>query len=89
MIDASHAIARKNLNNKYRIIQSISEQIAEGNENIKGVMIESHLNEGNQKIGDSLNYGQSITDACMGWEDTISCLNMLNQAVLAREVVSN
>ena len=56
----------------------------EGKENIKGVMIESHLNEGNQKIGDSLNYGQSITDACMGWEDTISCLNMLNQAVLTR-----
>ena len=84
MIDASHGNSQKKFKQQIPVIQSISEQIAEGNENIKGVMIESHLNEGNQKIGDSLNYGQSITDACMGWEDTISCLNMLNQAVLAR-----
>ena len=84
MIDASHGNSQKKFKQQIPVIQSISEQIAEGNENIKGVMIESHLNEGNQKIGDSLNYGQSITDACMGWEDTISCLNTLNQAVLAR-----
>ena len=84
MIDASHGNSQKKFKQQIPVIQSISEQIAEGNENIKGVMIESHLNEGNQKIGDSLNYGQSITDACMGWEDTISCLNMLNQAVLTR-----
>ena len=84
MIDASHGNSQKKFKQQIPVIQSISEQIGEGNENIKGVMIESHLNEGNQKIGESLNYGQSITDACMGWEDTISCLNMLNQAVLAR-----
>ena len=84
MIDASHGNSQKKFKQQIPVIQSISEQIGEGNENIKGVMIESHLNEGNQKIGDSLNYGQSITDACMGWEDTISCLNMLNQAVLVR-----
>ena len=84
MIDASHGNSQKKFKQQIPVIQSISEQIAEGNENIKGVMIESHLNEGNQKIGDSLNYGQSITDACMGWEDTISCLNILNQAVLTR-----
>ena len=84
MIDASHGNSQKKFKQQIPVIQSISEQIGEGNENIKGVMIESHLNEGNQKIGDSLNYGQSITDACMGWEDTISCLNMLNQAVLTR-----
>ena len=84
MIDASHGNSQKKFKQQIPVIQSISEQIAEGNQNIKGVMIESHLNEGNQKIGDSLNYGQSITDACMGWEDTISCLNMLNQAVLTR-----
>ena len=84
MIDASHGNSQKKFKQQIPVIQSISEQIAEGNEYIKGVMIESHLNEGNQKIGESLNYGQSITDACMGWEDTISCLNMLNQAVLAR-----
>ena len=84
MIDASHGNSQKKFKQQIPVIQSISEQIEEGNENIKGVMIESHLNEGNQKIGDSLNYGQSITDACMGWQDTISCLNMLNQAVLTR-----
>ncbi len=84
MIDASHGNSQKKFKQQIPVIQSISEQIGEGNENIKGVMIESHLNEGNQKIGESLNYGQSITDACMGWEDTISCLNMLNQAVLTR-----
>ena len=84
MIDASHGNSQKKFKQQIPVIQSISEQIGERNENIKGVMIESHLNEGNQKIGDSLNYGQSITDACMGWEDTISCLNMLNQAVLTR-----
>jgi len=44
-------------------------------------MIESHLNEGNQKITEKLNYGQSITDACMGWEDTLICLNKLNDAI--------
>jgi len=44
-------------------------------------MIESHLQEGNQKISDSLKYGQSITDACMGWDDTLICLEKLNEAI--------
>ena len=44
-------------------------------------MIESHLNEGNQKISESLKYGQSITDACMGWEDTVMCLEMLSDVI--------
>ena len=44
-------------------------------------MIESHLVEGNQKITENLTYGQSITDACMGWEDTLECLEKLNNAV--------
>ena len=47
-------------------------------------MIESHLVEGNQKISDSLTYGQSITDACIGWEDTVSCLKNLSDAVEKR-----
>ena len=49
-------------------------------------MIESHLNEGNQKISESLKYGQSITDACMGWEDTVMCLEMLSDAIDKKEV---
>ena len=63
------------------VVESICHQIAEGNKNIKGVMIESHLQEGNQKISDSLKYGQSITDECMGWDDTLICLEKLNEAI--------
>ena len=81
MIDASHGNSQKKFKEQIPVIDSISNQIIEGNKNIKGIMIESHLNEGNQKISDNLKYGQSITDACMGWEDTIKCLEKLNTAV--------
>ena len=81
MIDASHGNSQKKFKKQIPVIDSISNQIIEGNKNIKGIMIESHLNEGNQKISDNLKYGQSITDACMGWEDTIKCLENLNNAI--------
>ena len=84
MIDASHGNSQKKFKQQIPVIENISEQIKLGDKNIKGVMIESHLNEGNQKISDNLKYGQSITDACMGWEDTINCLNKLNDAVVER-----
>ena len=70
MIDASHGNSQKKFKQQIPVIENISEQIKLGDKNIKGIMIESHLNEGNQKISDNLTYGQSITDACMGWEDT-------------------
>ena len=47
-------------------------------------MIESHLNERNQNITENLKYGQSITDACLGWDDTLMCLRMLNEAVIKK-----
>ena len=81
MIDASHGNSQKKFKQQIPVVESISDQILNGNENIKGVMIESHLNEGNQKISESLKYGQSITDACMGWEDTVMCLEMLSDAI--------
>ena len=81
MIDASHGNSQKKFKQQIPVIDSICEQISDGNKNIKGVMIESHLNEGNQKITEKLNYGQSITDSCMGWEDTVKCLEKLNSAV--------
>ena len=81
MIDASHGNSQKKFKQQIPVIESICNQIAEGNNNVKGVMIESHLNEGNQKISENLKYGQSITDACIGWEDTISCLQKLNDAI--------
>ena len=84
MIDASHGNSQKKFKQQIPVIENISEQIKLGDKNIKGIMIESHLNEGNQKISDNLTYGQSITDACMGWEDTINCLNKLNDAVVER-----
>ena len=81
MIDASHGNSQKKFKQQIPVVESISDQILNGNENIKGVMIESHLNEGNQKISESLKYGQSITDACMGWEDTVMCLEMLSDVI--------
>ena len=81
MIDASHGNSQKKFKEQIPVIDNISNQIIEGNKSIKGIMIESHLNEGNQKISDNLKYGQSITDACMGWEDTVKCLENLNNAI--------
>ena len=65
-------------------ISVVSKQISDGMNEIRGVMIESHLTEGNQKIGDDLEYGQSITDACINFEDTKQCLSKLSSAVQAR-----
>tara|TARA_B100000575_G_C23093180_1_gene630313 strand:- start:123 stop:1169 length:1047 start_codon:yes stop_codon:yes gene_type:complete len=81
MIDASHGNSQKKFKQQIPVIESICDQILNGNNNIRGVMIESHLNEGNQKISESLKYGQSITDACMGWEDTVKCLELLSDAI--------
>ena len=81
MIDASHGNSQKKFKQQIPVVESISDQILNGNDNIKGVMIESHLKEGNQKISESLKYGQSITDACMGWEDTVMCLEMLSDVI--------
>ena len=81
MIDASHGNSQKKFKQQIPVVESICDQILYGNDSIKGVMIESHLNEGNQKISESLKYGQSITDACMGWEDTVKCLEMLSDVI--------
>ncbi|MBO0246661.1 3-deoxy-7-phosphoheptulonate synthase, partial [Vibrio sp. Vb0592] len=64
----------------------VSEQIAGGEDAIFGVMIESHLVEGRQDLvdGKAATYGQSITDACIGWDDTETVLRQLSEAVKAR-----
>ncbi len=82
MIDASHGNSQKKFKQQIPVVESICDQIINGDHNIKGVMIESHLNEGNQKITENLKYGQSITDACLGWDDTLICLKMLNEAII-------
>ena len=81
MIDASHGNSQKKFKQQIPVVESICDQLLKGNDNIKGVMIESHLNEGNQKISENLKYGQSNTDACMGWEDTVMCLEMLSDVI--------
>ena len=84
MIDASHGNSQKKFKQQISVVDSVSDQICSGNKNINGVMIESHLVEGNQSITDNLTYGQSITDACIGWEDTVKCLETLSAAVQTR-----
>jgi len=86
MIDASHANSRKIPARQIDVAQDIATQIARGNQDIFGIMIESHLIEGRQDVsGDKpLNYGQSITDPCISWEDTSIVLEQLAEAARAR-----
>jgi 3-deoxy-7-phosphoheptulonate synthase len=86
MIDFSHANSNKKFENQMLVSTDVSNQISEGNQNIFGVMVESNLVEGNQKLvnGKAEVYGQSITDACIGWDDTETLLAQLSDAVTAR-----
>ena len=73
MIDCSHANSNKQAALQVPVLENITNQIIEGNKSIVGVMIESNLNEGNQSIPenlDDLEYGVSVTDACINWETT-------------------
>ena len=86
MIDCSHANANKEHQRQKDVAADIGAQIRAGNRSIFGVMIESHLVGGNQKMveGQPLTYGQSITDACLGWEDSVAVLEELAQAAATR-----
>ena len=85
MVDFSHANSNKDYRNQPKVSSNIAGQIANGEHGICGVMIESHLVEGNQpgegKNKEDLTYGQSITDACIGWDDTEKVLRELAEAV--------
>jgi 3-deoxy-7-phosphoheptulonate synthase len=85
MIDASHGNSSKDHRNQPKVAHAVAEQIRAGERRVFGIMIESHLVEGRQdyKRGQAT-YGQSITDACIGWEDTIPVLDDLARAVRAR-----
>ncbi len=85
MIDCSHANSNKDHTRQPAVCRDVAAQIAEGNRNIIGVMLESNLVEGAQKLapGEPLVYGQSITDACMGWDETLELLAELANAVRA------
>jgi 3-deoxy-7-phosphoheptulonate synthase len=88
MIDASHANSQKNHQNQAAVCQDIAGQLAAGEHRIVGVMIESHLVAGRQDLlpGKPLTYGQSITDACLGWDDSVRCLDTLADAVRRRRL---
>jgi 3-deoxy-7-phosphoheptulonate synthase len=86
MIDFSHANSLKQCHRQLVVGEDVSEQIAGGDRRIMGVMIESHLKSGSQKVveGQPLVYGQSITDGCLSWDETLPLLKTLAAAVQSR-----
>ena len=86
MVDVSHANSSKQHQKQIEVAHDVAGQIAGGERRIMGLMIESHLHEGrqDQKPGQALQYGVSITDACIGFEQTVPVLDALAQAVRAR-----
>jgi 3-deoxy-7-phosphoheptulonate synthase len=86
MIDFSHANSSKQFQRQMVVADDVCEQMANGEDAVFGVMIESHLVEGRQDLIDGKveTYGQSITDACIGWDDTEKVLRQLADAVTAR-----
>lgn len=89
MIDASHANSRKIPARQVDVIRDIATQVGRGNGSIFGLMVESNLVEGRQSVveGQPLTYGQSITDACISWEDTRPVLQELAAAVRQRRAL--
>ena len=86
MIDFSHANSQKDYQKQADVAQDVANQIGAGNNNIIGAMIESHLIAGRQEVAEDkeLVYGQSITDACIGWDDSVKVLKILADAVKQR-----
>ena len=86
MIDASHANSEKNPERQLPVCENIAEQLAAGDERIFGVMVESNLVGGRQDLveGQTLTYGQSITDGCINWETSQKVLQILSDGVAAR-----
>ncbi|GMM32945.1 3-deoxy-7-phosphoheptulonate synthase [Saccharomycopsis crataegensis] len=94
MVDCSHGNSSKNHKNQPKVAQCVADQITKGSKRICGVMIESNIVEGNQKVPpqeqggkDALIYGCSITDACISFEDTESTLEALSNAIKARRAL--
>jgi 3-deoxy-7-phosphoheptulonate synthase len=91
MIDASHANSQKKHENQLAVADNIAQQLESGEMRIVGVMIESHLVAGRQDLApgatrDTLAYGQSLTDACLGWDDSVTLLDRLAAGVRGRRV---
>ena len=87
MVDCSHGNSLKDYRNQPLVARNLANQIAAGSKEITSVMIESNLVEGNQKLAkdlSTLTRGQSVTDACIGWDDTVETLEFLAAAVRKR-----
>jgi 3-deoxy-7-phosphoheptulonate synthase len=90
MVDCSHANSSKQHQKQVDVARDIAEQIRAGSNSIFGLMVESHIEAGAQKFTPGqddvagLKYGQSITDACLGWDDSVAVLETLSQAVRTR-----
>jgi 3-deoxy-7-phosphoheptulonate synthase len=93
MIDTSHANSAKQYERQVDVARDVAAQVAGGSRCIFGVMVESHLKAGAQKFTpgkddpNALVYGQSITDACLSWDDSLGVLETLAGAVRARRAV--
>ncbi len=87
IVDCSHANSMKDHKKQMTVINDLAEQLSKGEKRIKGLMIESNIVEGNQNINDpNLVYGKSVTDACIGWEDTEKALYKLSEAIEKRKL---
>jgi len=87
VVDFSHGNSAKDPQRQFDVCINICEQIRSGNQNIRGVMIESHLKDGNQVIPNDLSqleYGVSITDGCIGWSKTVQMIESLSEAAKTR-----
>ena len=89
MIDFSHGNSQKQHHRQLQVSKAVAAQVASGDCRIMGTMIESHLRAGQQGtlLNNTLVYGQSITDACIGWDDSVSVLEQLAEAVRQRRAV--
>jgi 3-deoxy-7-phosphoheptulonate synthase len=86
IVDCSHANSLKDHKKQMIVVEDLANQLKNGEKRIKGLMIESNLVEGNQNINDNkLVYGKSVTDACIGWEDTEKALHTLSEAIEKRK----
>ncbi len=88
MVDFSHANSSKEFKRQLDVASDVANQLAQGEDRIFGVMVESHLVEGRQNLTPEkpLEYGKSITDACIGWDDSLTLLETLAQGVRARRL---
>src|ERR1035437_8824661 len=90
MVDCSHANSKRQFEQQLEVARDLAAQIGAGSTSVFGVMIESHLHAGAQKFTpgkddlSKLEYGKSITDACLGWDDSCRALALLSQAVKTR-----